>query len=152
MFNFPYKFQSFNVFSKPEKTETQLQLKSCWRAEENNLIQSHFFAGCAAGLVQSFIASPSERLKLLLQIQQDTTQTKFRSPWHAAKKLVQTQGYGTLSRLGFILFKTLFYNQTIIFITEFKLKLLTKKTIEKVIYSHKDIMIFRPVFKRLLSK
>uniref|UniRef100_A0A1I7XNB2 Mitochondrial carrier protein n=1 Tax=Heterorhabditis bacteriophora TaxID=37862 RepID=A0A1I7XNB2_HETBA len=64
-------------------------------------LKAHFLAGCAAGMFQSFIAAPSERLKLLIQIQSDAAHTVYRSPIHAARSLVATKGFGTLSR-GFL--------------------------------------------------
>lgn len=62
------------------------------------IIKAHFFAGCAAGLAQSIIATPSERIKLLIQIQNDAAHTRYKSPIHAAKSLIQREGYGCLSR------------------------------------------------------
>ncbi|KAF8383657.1 slc-25A29 [Pristionchus pacificus] len=69
--------------------------------ENPDSIQAHFFAGCAAGLAQSIIATPSERIKLLIQIQNDAAHTRYKSPIHAAKSLIQREGYGCLSR-GFL--------------------------------------------------
>ncbi|GMR59359.1 hypothetical protein PMAYCL1PPCAC_29554, partial [Pristionchus mayeri] len=69
--------------------------------ENPDSIQAHFSAGCAAGLAQSIFATPSERIKLLIQIQKDSAHTKYKSPFHAARSLVQTEGIGCLSR-GFI--------------------------------------------------
>lgn len=55
-------------------------------------IKSHFFAGCAAGLAQSIIASPSERIKLLIQIQNDAAHTRYKSPMHAVRSLYEKEG------------------------------------------------------------
>ncbi|KHJ90766.1 hypothetical protein OESDEN_09380 [Oesophagostomum dentatum] len=44
------------------------------------------------------LATPSERLKLLIQIQTDNARSRYQSPLHAARSLVATQGLGTLTR------------------------------------------------------
>ncbi|CAD6197940.1 unnamed protein product, partial [Caenorhabditis auriculariae] len=66
-----------------------------------NSLKAHFCAGAAAGLAQSIIATPTERIKLLLQIQNDSAHTKFRGPVHAIRELARTQGISTFSR-GFL--------------------------------------------------
>ncbi|KAJ1372297.1 hypothetical protein KIN20_034418 [Parelaphostrongylus tenuis] len=68
---------------------------------EPNSLKAHFFAGCAAGMMQSVIATPSERLKLLIQLQTDEAHTRYHSPLHAARSLVAQHGYCTLFR-GFL--------------------------------------------------
>ncbi|KJH47048.1 putative carnitine/acylcarnitine carrier protein [Dictyocaulus viviparus] len=64
-------------------------------------IMAHFCAGSAAGMMQSVIATPSERLKLLMQIQTDEANKRYQSPLHAARSLVKNHGHRTLFR-GFL--------------------------------------------------
>ncbi|XGW01935.1 hypothetical protein V3C99_014207 [Haemonchus contortus] len=64
-------------------------------------LRAHFFAGCAAGMMQSVIAAPSERLKLLIQIQKDSAHSRYQSPLHAARSIIAQHGYGSLNR-GFL--------------------------------------------------
>ncbi|EYB95127.1 hypothetical protein Y032_0163g3468 [Ancylostoma ceylanicum] len=70
----------------------------CREFSQPDSLRAHFFAGCAAGMMQSIIATPSERLKLLIQIQTDSAHSRYQSPLHAARSLVARQGLGTLSR------------------------------------------------------
>ncbi|CAI4231326.1 unnamed protein product [Auanema sp. JU1783] len=77
--------------------------RSITRKFENpDSLRAHFFAGCAAGLAQTVIAAPSERLKLLIQIQADSAHTVYRSPYDAARSLIQQHGLRTINR-GFFM-------------------------------------------------
>ncbi|VDM65387.1 unnamed protein product [Strongylus vulgaris] len=71
----------------------------CREFSHPDSLRAHFLAGCAAGVMQSVIATPSERLKLLIQIQTDSARSKYQSPLHAARSLIARQGLGTLTRL-----------------------------------------------------
>ncbi|KAK6035489.1 hypothetical protein COOONC_27006 [Cooperia oncophora] len=51
--------------------------------------------------LQSIIAAPSERLKLLIQIQTDAAHTRYQSPLHAARTIIAKHGYMSLNR-GFL--------------------------------------------------
>lgn len=74
---------------------------TCRQMEDPNSITSHFIGGAAAGMAQSVIAAPTERIKLLLQIQDDKTKTKFNGPIDATKQLIKTHGLKSLTR-GFL--------------------------------------------------
>ncbi|WKY10080.1 hypothetical protein Q1695_002434 [Nippostrongylus brasiliensis] len=73
----------------------------CREFDNPDSIKSHFIAGSAAGMMQSVVAAPSERLKVLIQIQNDATNTRFQSPLHAARSIVAKHGFGNLFR-GFL--------------------------------------------------
>ncbi|ETN80212.1 hypothetical protein RB195_015011 [Necator americanus] len=73
----------------------------CREFSHPDSLRAHFFAGCAAGMMQSIIATPSERVKLLIQIQTDNAHSRYQSPLHAARSLVAARGFNTLSR-GFL--------------------------------------------------
>ncbi|VDP13251.1 unnamed protein product [Heligmosomoides polygyrus] len=73
----------------------------CREFSQPDSLRAHFFAGCAAGMMQSIIATPSERLKLLIQIQMDAANTRYQSPLHAARSIVAKHGYSSLFR-GFL--------------------------------------------------
>ncbi|CCU83335.1 Mitochondrial carnitine/acylcarnitine carrier protein CACL [Caenorhabditis elegans] len=74
---------------------------TCRQMEDPDSITSHFVGGCAAGMAQSVIAAPTERIKLLLQIQDDKAHTKFNGPIDATKQLLRTHGLKSLTR-GFL--------------------------------------------------
>uniref|UniRef100_A0A914WNM3 Uncharacterized protein n=1 Tax=Plectus sambesii TaxID=2011161 RepID=A0A914WNM3_9BILA len=61
-------------------------------------LTAHFAAGCAAGFAQSFIASPTELLKLRMQVQVDAASTLFKSPLECARHVVRQSGYRPLMR------------------------------------------------------
>lgn len=71
---------------------------TCRQMEDPDSITSHFVGGCAAGMAQSVIAAPTERIKLLLQIQDDKAHTKFNGPIDATKQLLRTHGLKSLTR------------------------------------------------------
>ncbi|KAK0410167.1 hypothetical protein QR680_004989 [Steinernema hermaphroditum] len=62
-----------------------------------NSVQTHFIAGCAAGMAQAVIAAPTELLKLRIQIQ-DEKHLVYRSPYHCARQLIEKHGTKTLFR------------------------------------------------------
>lgn len=68
------------------------------RFQNPDSLQAHFAAGCAAGFAQSIIATPSERIKLLIQIQNDAAHTVYKNSRDAALSLVKQNGIGCLSR------------------------------------------------------
>ncbi|EGT39251.1 hypothetical protein CAEBREN_14182 [Caenorhabditis brenneri] len=74
---------------------------TCRQMEDPDSITSHFIGGAAAGMAQSVIAAPTERIKLLLQIQDDTSKTKFNGPIDATKQMIRTHGLKSLTR-GFV--------------------------------------------------
>ncbi|GMT11066.1 hypothetical protein PFISCL1PPCAC_2363 [Pristionchus fissidentatus] len=60
---------------------------------------AHFAAGSAAGLCQSIIATPSERVKLLIQIQNDSAHApRYTSCRHAAMSLWKREGIKGMTR------------------------------------------------------
>lgn len=61
-------------------------------------LTTHFLAGCAAGAAQSFIAAPTELLKLRIQIQSDDAHAKYKSPYHCLRTIIKEQGFRTLGR------------------------------------------------------
>ncbi|KAK6034134.1 carnitine/acylcarnitine carrier protein CACL family protein [Cooperia oncophora] len=73
----------------------------CREFSNPDSLRAHFFAGAAAGMLQSIIAAPSERLKLLIQIQTDAAHTRYQSPLHAARTIIAKHGYMSLNR-GFL--------------------------------------------------
>ncbi|GMT11065.1 hypothetical protein PFISCL1PPCAC_2362, partial [Pristionchus fissidentatus] len=66
--------------------------------ENPDSIAAHFWAGFAAGFCQSIIATPSERVKLLIQIQNDAAHTRYKSPVHAARSLWKREGVRGITR------------------------------------------------------
>ncbi|CAB3396453.1 unnamed protein product [Caenorhabditis bovis] len=71
---------------------------ACREFKNPDSLEAHFFAGAAAGVAQSVVAAPTERIKLLLQIQNDAAHTKFRGPIDAIRQLVKQHGMLSLSR------------------------------------------------------
>ncbi|PIO70531.1 hypothetical protein TELCIR_07613 [Teladorsagia circumcincta] len=72
----------------------------CREFSNPDSLRAHFFAGAAAGMMQSIIAAPSERLKLLIQIQTDSAHSRYQSPLHAARSIIAKNGYMSLNRTG----------------------------------------------------
>ncbi|PAV90024.1 hypothetical protein WR25_07647 [Diploscapter pachys] len=71
---------------------------ACREFDNSDSLKAHFFAGSAAGFTQSIIAAPTERLKLLMQIQTDKAHTVYTGPIHAARQIIKTQGSRALFR------------------------------------------------------
>ncbi|PAV88589.1 hypothetical protein WR25_20220 [Diploscapter pachys] len=71
---------------------------ACREFDNPDSLKAHFFAGSAAGFTQSIIAAPTERLKLLMQIQTDKAHTVYTGPIHAARQIIKTQGSRALFR------------------------------------------------------
>lgn len=65
-------------------------------------LQSHFFAGAAAGLFQSFICSPMELIKTRLQLQNNTpTAVQFKNPFQCLAHIWRTEKFrGVFRGLG----------------------------------------------------
>uniref|UniRef100_A0A915C7Z9 Mitochondrial basic amino acids transporter n=1 Tax=Parascaris univalens TaxID=6257 RepID=A0A915C7Z9_PARUN len=61
-------------------------------------ITTHFLSGCAAGFVQTAIISPTELLKLRMQVQIDAMHRKYRSPIDCIQKMVKQHGIQHLYR------------------------------------------------------
>ncbi|CAO4380754.1 unnamed protein product [Caenorhabditis nigoni] len=74
---------------------------TCRQMDEPNSITSHFVGGAAAGMAQSVIAAPTERVKLLLQIQDDKSPKKYNGPVDATRQLIRTHGLKSMNR-GFL--------------------------------------------------
>ncbi|CAI5451139.1 unnamed protein product [Caenorhabditis angaria] len=74
---------------------------ACREFKNPDSIQAHFSAGVAAGIAQSVVAAPTERIKLLLQIQNDAAHTKYRGPIDATRQIVKKHGWRSLNR-GFV--------------------------------------------------
>jgi solute carrier family 25 carnitine/acylcarnitine transporter 20/29 len=65
--------------------------------DDQKAILTHFIAGCSAGVAQAFVASPTELLKLRVQV---TSQCKqYRSPYHCLRSILEESGPRTLFRL-----------------------------------------------------
>lgn len=66
--------------------------------EDKESVKTHFIAGCAAGAAQGVIAGPTELLKLRVQVQSDSVNAKYKSPFDCLKTVVREQGVRTLGR------------------------------------------------------
>ncbi|VDK59315.1 unnamed protein product [Anisakis simplex] len=66
--------------------------------EDKNSVLTHFIAGSASGLAQTLIATPTEMLKLRMQIQSDTSTKLYRSPYDCFRKLLKQKGIRYLFR------------------------------------------------------
>ncbi|XP_059471368.1 mitochondrial basic amino acids transporter [Neocloeon triangulifer] len=62
------------------------------RLSEPDSLKSHFFAGAAAGLSQSWVASPLELAKTKMQIQQGD-RPKYRNPLHCLRDVFHREGW-----------------------------------------------------------
>ncbi|CAJ0582381.1 unnamed protein product, partial [Mesorhabditis spiculigera] len=69
---------------------------------DHQSLSAQFWGGCAAGAAQSIIASPSERLKLKMQLQSDSKSAVYRNPIHAAQLMVKEKGWLSMNR-GFLM-------------------------------------------------
>ncbi|CAI2354227.1 unnamed protein product [Caenorhabditis sp. 36 PRJEB53466] len=74
---------------------------ACRQLKDPDSISSHFIGGAAAGVAQSVVASPTERVKLLLQIQDDTAHNKMSGPIDATRQMIRSHGLKSLTR-GFL--------------------------------------------------
>lgn len=61
-------------------------------------ITTHFLSGCTAGFVQTAIISPTELLKLRMQVQVDAMHRRYRSPIDCIQKMVKQHGILQLYR------------------------------------------------------
>lgn len=70
--------------------------------ENPNSLQSHFFAGAAAGLAQSIVCSPMELIKTRLQLQNNQKNAvKFKSAFALGQHILRTEGArGVFKGLG----------------------------------------------------
>uniref|UniRef100_F1L6P6 Mitochondrial basic amino acids transporter n=1 Tax=Ascaris suum TaxID=6253 RepID=F1L6P6_ASCSU len=66
--------------------------------ENQESIWTHFVAGCASGLAQTVIATPTEMLKLRMQIQSDSCLKVYRSPYDCLRKIIKQKGIKYLFR------------------------------------------------------
>lgn len=63
------------------------------RSSDPDSIKSHFLAGSAAGLAQSFVCSPMELIKTRLQLQSQNPKSKqFTGALHCLKHIFRTEG------------------------------------------------------------
>lgn len=60
------------------------------RLPDPDSLKSHFIAGTAAGLLQSFICSPMEMVKTRIQIQNDNL---YKSPMECLSHIYKTEGF-----------------------------------------------------------
>ncbi|KAI6225208.1 Mitochondrial carrier protein [Aphelenchoides fujianensis] len=65
--------------------------------DDQKAIFTHFVAGCSAGIAQAFVSSPTELLKLRVQIK-DGRHPEYRSPFHCLRSILQETGPRTLFR------------------------------------------------------
>ncbi|KAI6213697.1 hypothetical protein M3Y94_00181600 [Aphelenchoides besseyi] len=65
--------------------------------DDQKAIFTHFIAGCSAGVAQAFVSSPTELLKLRVQINDDSHR-KYRSPFHCLRSIMKESGPRTLFR------------------------------------------------------
>ncbi|VDM39953.1 unnamed protein product [Toxocara canis] len=66
--------------------------------ENQESVVTHFIAGCVSGLAQTAIATPTEMLKLRMQIQSDNSSKVYRSPLDCLRKLLKQRGIKYLFR------------------------------------------------------
>ncbi|VDM44805.1 unnamed protein product [Toxocara canis] len=65
---------------------------------DQHSMTTHFLSGCAAGFIQTAIISPTELLKLRMQVQIDGKHKKYRSPIDCIQKMVRQKGVLQLYR------------------------------------------------------
>jgi solute carrier family 25 carnitine/acylcarnitine transporter 20/29 len=64
--------------------------------DDQKAIFTHFMAGCAAGVAQGLVASPTELLKVRVQVTDESRQ--FRSPYQCLRCILRESGPQTLFR------------------------------------------------------
>lgn len=66
--------------------------------DDQKAVFTHFVAGCSAGIAQAFIASPSELLKVRVQVADELMSKRYPSPYSCLRHILEERRYRTLLR------------------------------------------------------